>query len=475
MGKKILIFLLAYSLVFNLFAISYVKAQTRPVRLMYERIMNVDEPAYINESTISIKTRIKITDASGFLGIGNVTLISVNVSLNLVKESTRTDAYDNIIEKWKINEIIFSELEPYGTQRPLKSRIIHNGRGLEIITPTEERLKTIDYRNIGQGTDSVNRRANPEFTVIKSGGRGTGMISSRGDESSPVSVIASSLIPAKVVHGSVEERNLDEWSINIQCLDNAGAFNNVKIINKGSLPPKINIPSNDRCNTSEISFVLANVIISKEGNPSLLGNLHPALNVFTPIDFIQHQERDVANNVFFAFVNQQDIPVSIMVDLDGDLLVLVLGPDGKTVTREGELGGLFFDNTANKESLNNYIISRVFVSPDCQDHTKNPLPYNKKTDAYKNQRPDNQCLYTEDNGWLNKWGVGITIQTGGGGCQLSTLFRGGFTGIISQMIDCLLHEFVRPILDWAAGLVSESAGLSYINCHDNKRRLSWLE
>ncbi len=78
---------------------------------------------------------------------------------------------------------------------------------------------------------------------------------------------------------------------------------------------------------------------------------------------------------------------------------------------------------------------------------------------------NSNCLNRNGSGgWPDYWGVKVTSEAGdAANCGISNIFTGNqdIGGIFGSLTKCLFDSIFKPLVDWAADLVSKAAGISY--------------
>ncbi|MEX1051990.1 MAG: hypothetical protein WEC83_01220 [Patescibacteria group bacterium] len=86
------------------------------------------------------------------------------------------------------------------------------------------------------------------------------------------------------------------------------------------------------------------------------------------------------------------------------------------------------------------------------------------------------CVNAESSGWLSYWGVGdihSATPFASDGCRIDTIIGlGGLSDIINTLTQCLIDAIFRPVVEWAAGLIVDVAGISWLP--REKIKLSYL-
>lgn len=248
--------------------------------------------------------------------------------------------------------------------------------------------------------------------------------------------------------------------------DNKNILNDVKIIDNGDSRPTMKIDKQilRNCRYAGVPDIVLELGAyekwlsgNRSGLVEIASAFSPGLGIYNKVaDYFT----DSGNTVRFFFVSETH-PLMAVVDKDGDLEFFAYDKDTQDYSSiAGHLSPIFKADIHARTTFFSVIANKVFMPPGCT--TKVPYPKDNGN-AYSDSvriEDANKCLYEEEDGWLAKWGI-KNITPGSGACGLEKILEDSIGQIFNNLLKCIVDEIFIPVLTWAAGLVEQSAGISW--------------
>lgn len=488
--------------------------------LYTEYLTNTGKANRDSQSAMTISGRFKFNENGGVGvgGIGNHTVCTMTVTINLKYDKPASQAAkavdNNAVDEWNYAGISYSNIQL--GDAPGDYCGVNSGV-LTIKNSNNDILKTLS-------NTQPPRDGKYKFIAIqKNGAYSLGVLNTTsGGSGDPAYIPASSFTDAKQITGAGESQVIT--GIEISNYGNGGgtaptytgnqikswtdAFTgedkNLRIIfpdqSKPGNPPYIApvgkdfVPADTNSSRPPLIFKFAAAsfnttfttlkwlifqaykVDDKGKNPEIIPNFYLLMNDCSAKN-VTGTSTSLSVDCFDLIYDTDQANVYIGIFDDGSYPAGAILINGNTTLTSSNAGGLAIsDNDINK--IFGYILNvPKDGSQSCQEGgvyltgppSSNPdgatvQDVQKKIPAVNQGVASNfEGSCASASGWLAYWGIKVNNQFTDGGCSVKGLFGNNdeIGGIFNALTKCLFEAVFRPLVDWAADIVSKAAGISY--------------